>query len=123
MQINKTLLLSSCLVSLCAQPVLSYEAGDIILRAGITHVAPNDDSNEVTLDGATLPVGYSELRVDGDTQLGLTASYMFNAHWGVELPAATPFNHTALGSGGLSGLDIADIKHLLPHIECYLLFQ
>lgn len=60
---------------------LAYESGDIIVRAGITQVAPNND-----LD----PDGVS---AKSDTQLGLNLVYMATDNIGVELLAASPFTH------------------------------
>lgn len=106
-------------------PTLAYEAGDIILRAGVTNVSPSEDSSKLALNGSTLSLsgGNSELRVDDNTQIGLTGTYMLSSELGIELLAATPFQHTASGSGELSGLDIADIKHLPPTLSAVYYFQ
>jgi len=110
---NKPALL---LASLSLLPALSltgaanaYEAGDIIVRLGPTMVAPNDDSSTV----AAIPD--SGVAIDDNTQLGLTLSYMLNQNWGVELLAATPFEHDITGDGSLpSSLDVGSLKHLPP---------
>jgi outer membrane protein len=78
-------------VSLAAGAVHAYEPGQIVVRAGIATVDPQDDSDAIVIptDPATvLPNGVS---VDSDTQLGLTLTYMLADHLGI---AATHFHHT-----------------------------
>ncbi|PVZ69657.1 OmpW/AlkL family protein [Pelagibaculum spongiae] len=87
-----------------------YQEGDIIVRAGIGVVEPNDDSGPVL--AASNGVG-----VKSDTQLAITGSYMLSKHFGVELLAATPFKHELVGTGGLSGVSIGETKHLPPTIS------
>ncbi len=122
----KFLGVNAVVFSLLIHPVAnSYESGDIIIRAGATQVAPQEDSGPVELNGSTLSLGGgdSELNVDNNTQLGLNLAYVFNKNWAIELLAATPFEHTASGSGELSGLDIADIKHLPPTLMALYYFD
>ncbi len=103
---NKSLL-SVALVSLALAAPLAHahEAGDIILRAGAITVNPKDDSSSVKVDqgplaGANLG---GKATLNSDTQLGLNFAYMITNNWGIELLAATPFEHdvklkgTALG--------------------------
>lgn len=100
--------------ALASTQALAFEAGDWIVRAGASTVDPQESSGDVTLDGAGLGAGVG---LDSSTQLGLTAEYMFSPNMGLELLAATPFEHTATGTGGLSGIDIADVKHLPPTLS------
>ena len=120
-------LLTLMIIALTTTPLTSYayEAGDIIVRAGVALVAPTSDSDKVKLNGSTLSLsgGDSTLDVDDNAQLGLTATYMLNRHWGIELLAATPFEHTASGEGELDGLDIADVKHLPPTLNAIYYFN
>tara|TARA_R110000823_G_scaffold130015_15_gene258016 strand:+ start:8490 stop:9203 length:714 start_codon:yes stop_codon:yes gene_type:complete len=95
-------------------PGLAYEKGDWIVRAGAATVDPNSDSDDINL-----PTGLvARAKVDSDTQLGLTGTYMVDTHWGVELLVATPFSHDveAVGKGAISGttLDAGSLKHLPP---------
>ncbi len=122
----KLLGINAVIFSLLAHPLAySYESGDIIIRAGATQVTPQEDSGPVKLNGSTLSLGGgdSELNVDDNTQLGLNLAYVFNKNWAIELLAATPFEHTASGSGELAGLDIADIKHLPPTLMALYYFD
>lgn len=63
----------------------AHQAGDFIVRAGTATVRPNAGGNTV--------LGVSSFKVDNDTQMGLTFSYMVTDNIGVELLAATPFTH------------------------------
>ena len=96
-------------------PAVAYEAGDIIFRAGATTVAPNDDSDAIVIPtepATTLPSGVS---VDDGLALGLIGAYMVTDHWGVELLAATPFEHD-LDADDL-GVDAGSTKHLPPTLS------
>lgn len=95
MKLVKTLLAAS--VAMIAVPTMAYEAGDIMLKAGVITVQPTNDA-------------VSSANIGNDTQLGITATYMFHSNWGVELLAATPFNHSVLGGG-------AEIDHLPPTVS------
>lgn len=92
---------------------------DFHMNVGAIHVAPNEDSSylNVVESVAGLPQNSSKLAVDSNTQLGLTFDYDLNAHWTLELVAATPFSHDiSLDSsvGAVDGLAVGDTKHLPP---------
>lgn len=92
--------------TILASPIANaYQSGDIIVRAGIASVQP-DDSVTGTLK--TLKGG-----VGSDTQLGLTATYMFNDKFGIELLAATPFKHKITSNGS----EIGETKQLPPTLS------
>lgn len=97
----------------------SLEAGAWLLRAGLSHVDPRENSGPVELNGSALSLagGRSSVGLDGDTQLGFTVAYMLDARWGIELLAATPFRHRVSGGGELEGLDIADFRQLPPTLS------
>ncbi|TQV86241.1 outer membrane beta-barrel protein [Exilibacterium tricleocarpae] len=116
---------SALTLPLAAAPAVAYEAGEWILRAGVATVAPDESSDTVKLNGATLSLngGTSKLEVDENSQLGLTATYMLTQNWGLELLAATPFNHTVSGTGELANLDIAEIDHLPPTLSAIYHFN
>jgi outer membrane protein len=115
---NKSLLGASLVALALAAPMAhAYQPGDVILRAGAIVTAPNEDSGEVKLDGAK--VSGTKATLDSDTQLGLTLGYMLTEHVGIELLAATPFQHTVGVKGLGAGLDgkLADIKQLPPTLS------
>lgn len=115
---NSYLLRASVLALAIAAPAAqAYQPGDFIVRAGVAHVEPNEDSGEVKLDGTK--VSGTKATVDGENQLGLTFAYMLTEHIGIELLAATPFSHTLSIKGLGAGLDgkLADVKQLPPTLS------
>ncbi|GAB7267208.1 outer membrane protein OmpW [Dickeya ananatis] len=89
----------------------AHQAGDIIVRAGTATVRPNAGSDNV--------LGLGSFNVDNNTQLGLTFGYMATDNIGVELLAATPFQHK-VGVGGVG--QIAEVKHLPPTLMAQYYF-
>ncbi|PSS56929.1 OmpW family protein [Pseudomonas sp. BBP2017] len=115
---NKSLLSASLIALALAAPVAhAHKAGDFIVRAGAITTAPNEDSGEIKLDGSK--ASGTKATLDSDTQLGLTFAYMLTDHVGLELLAATPFQHTVGVKGLGPGLDgkLADIKQLPPTLS------
>ncbi|MBD8623432.1 OmpW/AlkL family protein [Pseudomonas sp. CFBP 13727] len=120
---NKSLLGASLIaLALATSPAQAHQAGDMIIRAGAATTAPNEDSGQLKLDGAK--IAGTKATLDSDTQLGLALAYMLTDHVGIELLAATPFQHTvgvrgisaATGIGGLDG-KLADVKQLPPTLS------
>ena len=119
---QKILSASLLALAIAAPFAQAHEAGDVILRAGVATVAPQEDSSTLKLDGAS--AAGTSAGLDNNSQLGLTAVYMVNDNVGVELLAATPFQHTVSVKGvskltGIAGLDgdLADVKHLPPTLS------
>lgn len=106
-----SILLSSVIVSMMTGSAIAYEAGDIIVRAGVANANPDASSSEVRLGGAALPG--SSVDVDDSTQLGLTATYMLGDSLGIGLLAATPFKHD-ISAQGIGVSDVGRVKHLPP---------
>lgn len=112
------------LAGLCgATSVQAYEAGDFIVRAGAALAQPEDSSGAIAINGIGKVAG-TGAGVGNDTQLGLTASYMIAPHWGIELLAATPFEHEITGKGlGGFGVDrIGSTRHLPPTLSLQYYF-
>jgi outer membrane protein len=116
---RKTLFTASVLAVALASPLAqAYQAGDVIVRAGAITVDPREDSGSVSTS-ATGSLAGSKATLDSDTQLGLNFAYMVTDKVGIELLAATPFEHSVGLSGmplGLDG-DFADIKYLPPTLS------
>ena len=93
---NNALLLSA-MISLLSVNTMAYEAGDIIFRAGLTTVSPDDSSSNITVGGNDIG---TEVTVDDDTQLGLNIAYFLYDKVAIELLAATPFTHDLKLSDG-----------------------
>ncbi len=103
-------------VAVSATSAQAYEAGDFIFRGGVASVQPDVDSGGLKTNGVEDKNATAD--VNNDTQLGLSFTYMLSDKFGVELLAATPFQHTLTGKGGLAGLgDFAEVKHLPPTIS------
>jgi len=95
-----------------AGSALAYEAGDIILRAGIASVQPDESSSALKVNGTA--VGGTSVGVDNDEQLGLTGTYMLTSNIGVGLLAATPFEHDITARGLGAPINAGSTKHLPP---------
>ncbi|EJG0043095.1 outer membrane protein OmpW [Vibrio parahaemolyticus] len=103
---KKTICNLAVVAALVSPSVFAHKQGDFVLRVGAASVVPNDSSDKIL-------GSQEELKVDSNTQLGLTFGYMFTDNISLELLAATPFSHDI--STDLLGLgDIADTKHLPP---------
>ncbi|MCV5917958.1 outer membrane protein OmpW, partial [Escherichia coli] len=56
--------------ALVSPSVFAHKQGDFVLRVGAASVVPNDSSDKIL-------GSQEELKVDSNTQLGLTFGYMF----------------------------------------------
>lgn len=116
---NKSLLGASLVALALAAPAAhAYQAGDMILRAGAITTAPNESSGDLKFDGNK--VSGTKATLDSDTQLGLNFAYMLTNNIGIELLAATPFEHDVKLKG--TALDAANgklgtLKHLPPTLS------
>ena len=90
-----------------AAPALAHEAGDILLKVGVTHVEPKSDNG-------TVANGAVKLDIDGSTRPSFTLTYMATRHIGIELLGAYPFKHT-INAKGLG--DIGSTQHLPPTLS------
>ncbi|MHC8323742.1 OmpW/AlkL family protein [Pseudomonas sp. GB2N2] len=120
---HKSLLSASLFALALAAPfAYAHEGGDIILRAGAITVNPKADSSNVKVDQGPLKgadLG-GKATMGSDTQLGLNFAYMLNSHWGIELLAATPFEHDVKIKGtalGTANGKLGSLKHLPPTLS------
>ncbi|AFO90747.1 OmpW family protein [Phaeobacter inhibens] len=97
------LALSAALAAL-AGPVLAQSQGDWTLGVGIANVNPKSDNGTVAGAAAT---------IDDDTALTFTAEYFIRDNIGIELLAASPFEHDI----SLNGAYTATTKHLPPTLS------
>jgi len=96
-----------------AGSALAYEAGDIIIRAGVASVQPDESSSTLNIVG-TGPIPGTSAGVDNNEQLGLTGTYMLTSNIGIGLLAATPFEHDIRANGLAGSIDAGETKHLPP---------
>ena len=99
--------------SIATSPTLAHEAGDILLKVGVSHVEPQS-SNGSVLGGAT------RLDVDGSTRPSFSLTYMATRHIGIELLGAAPFKHT-IHAKGLG--EIGSTQQLPPTLSLQWHFQ
>ena len=120
---NKSLLGASLFALALVAPVAhAHEAGDILVRAGAITVNPKADSGTVKVDqgplaGANLG---GKATMSSDTQLGLNFAYMLTNHVGIELLAATPFEHDVKLKNtdlGPANGKLGTLKHLPPTLS------
>ena len=107
-------------LSFTSTATMAFEAGDLVLRAGITNVSPDEESGKVYTDFSGLGETVLEASVDSDTQLGLNLVYFYDQHWAVEVLAATPFAHDLdlqNDNLGLGNGPLADAKQLPPTVS------
>ena len=100
----------------------AHQPGDIILRAGVAHAAPEDSSSKIKINGTG--VAGTKATVGNDTQLGLTGTYIVAPHFGIELLAATPFTHQVKvkGLGPLLDGKFGKVTHLPPTLSAQYFF-
>ncbi|MFO6297793.1 outer membrane protein OmpW [Rahnella selenatireducens] len=101
------------LLAAAAFPAIAsaHEAGDVIVRVGTATVRPTEGSDNV--------LGLGSFNINNNTQMGLTFGYMFTDNIGMELLAATPFQHkVGLKSTGT----IAEVKQLPPSLMAQYYF-
>lgn len=118
----KPLTLTAAVVcAMTSSHLMAYEAGDIVVRGGVTQVAADASSSTVASNGS--PVSGAHVDVDDATQLGLTLGYMYSSRVGVELLLATPFKHRVSGEGALAGVDVAEVEQLPPTLSVLYYFN
>lgn len=103
--------------TLSAGSAMAASAGDWLLRAGVSQVAPNDDSSVLYVNGA--PQAGTGVSVDSDARPSFTIGYMLTDNWAVEVLGALPFEHDigAQGLGGAGVNSVGSTKHLPPTVS------
>lgn len=99
--------------------VQAYEAGNLILRAGVAGVFPTGSSDSIT------PLA-SGARVEAQSAvtLGLTGTWMITDTLGIGVLASTPFEHDIEAAGTISNLGkVGDTKHLPPTLTLQYYFN
>ncbi|POA28978.1 MULTISPECIES: OmpW family protein [Pseudomonas] len=120
---HKSLLSASLIAFALATPFAqAHEAGDIIVRAGAITVNPTAGSSSVKVDRG--PLAGADLggkaTMDSSTQLGLNFAYMLTPDIGIELLAASPFQHDVNLKGtslGAANGKLGTLKHLPPTLS------
>lgn len=98
----------------------AYEAGDILVRARLINVMPNDSSDDLTVGGTV--VQNTDLKVEDNFSLDIDFTYMFTPNWGAELLLDISSKHDIKANGAtlktLNGNsnDIASVRVLPPSL-------
>lgn len=102
-----------------------YKAGDIVIRGGLTNVAPDSGSSTIYAVGQTVNLGAGAITasVEYDTQLGLNFVYFFNENLAIELLAATPFEHDIMVDTGAGTVNLGTTKQLPPTLSALYYFD
>ncbi len=105
--------------------LFAHEEGDVILRIGAASVQPDESSSLVsTIATGALPG--TAAGVGDNTQLGINVLYMLTDYIGLEVLAATPFEHDITVSGleqyGFNVTDLGETKHLPPTVSALYFF-
>jgi len=127
----KKSLLTIALLSGLSTATLANQAGDFMIRGGLTTVNPDSGNAIVSLDGAATPLSLS---VEDNSQLGLNFVYFFDSNWAIELLAATPFTHDVTLNDpqgitdsvygiDLDGATLAEVTHLPPTLSALYYFD
>ncbi len=96
-----------------AGPAAAEPQGTWTVGVGVGTVVPKDDNGDLTADNL-------EADVDNSTRPTITVEYFVLDNLGIELLAATPFEHSV----DLDGLgEIATIRHLPPTLSLQYHFQ
>ncbi|HHJ14912.1 MAG TPA: hypothetical protein ENJ79_11185 [Gammaproteobacteria bacterium] len=97
--------------SLVASPLMAYEAGDFVARAGWARVSPNDSAEN--FEGVA-----GDVTVEDADSLGLTFTYMFTDNIGLGVLGSWPFTVDIKGdSGALAGAGkLGEAKALPPTV-------
>ncbi|MDX1570369.1 MAG: OmpW family outer membrane protein [Xanthomonadales bacterium] len=98
----KSKLIIAVLAALIAVPASAFEAGDWMVRAGITNVDPKSDNHPV-------------VDADAGAALNLNATYMWTENWAIDILAAIPFNHELYLVDG--GAKVGETDQLPPTVS------
>ncbi|MFT7242814.1 MAG: outer membrane protein [Candidatus Azotimanducaceae bacterium] len=120
---KKSTLTLLALASITAsQTANAFSQGDLIVRAGVALVSPDDASSNIVVGG---DLGFN-VTVDNNTQFGLNIAYFITDNINVEVLAATPFSHDVnfgasdpLGTGDRLG----QVTHLPPTVTINYYFN
>ncbi|AWB66461.1 outer membrane protein OmpW [Saccharobesus litoralis] len=124
---KKSLVCLALLAGVGSQSAIAYEAGDIIVRAGVTSVQPADNDAIIYAANSTVHLSQASpaltTSVDSNSQLGLNFAYMLTENWAIELLAATPFQHDIKVKSGATELKLGETKHLPPTLSAIYFFK
>jgi len=118
-------ILTLVLLSSLSASVFAHQAGDFLIRGGLTNVNPDNGKSAILLADADSTM---TLTVDDNTQLGLNFVYFYNNNLAVEVLAATPFTHDVYIQDknsvlGVDGAKLGKVTQLPPTISALYYFN
>ncbi|MCP4325872.1 MAG: outer membrane beta-barrel protein [Alteromonadales bacterium] len=121
----KKTLITAALLACTSTMALANEAGNILVRGGLTLVSPDNAKTPILLAGVDSSM---TLSVDDNSQLGLNLVYFHDSNWAIELLAATPFTHDVSIQDpssvlGVDGAKLAEVTHLPPTLSALYYFD
>jgi outer membrane protein len=96
-------------LALAAGGAQAQQAGQWMVRAGVTRISPHVSSGNLT--APSLPGTQADIKADTELSGGIT--YMVTDNWSLDFPLALPFKHDIVGAGAIAGAGkIGDVKAL-----------
>jgi len=117
MQSSKLAALFAAAILVLANSAVAKEAGDWLIRAGVTHISPKSDNGSLDADP---DIG---IDVGSATMMTFDGTRMITDNWAVELLAALPFKHDVHLDDGDSRAKVATVKHLPPTLSAQYHFN
>lgn len=100
-----------CAAGILAAPSHAHEAGDVILKVGVSTVSPRSNNGRVADDSI-------KLGINDNSRPSFSVTYMATRNIGIDLLAAVPFKHDISGrAGGANIGKIGETKHLPPTLS------
>ena len=112
--------MGAALVCTLGTTAQAQSAGSWLVRGGLTHIAPQVSSGDLTAPS----FAGTKVDVEADTQLSGGVSYMLTDHWVVDVPLSLPFKHDTVGAGAIAGVGkLGEVKALPITVALQYRFQ
>lgn len=112
--------MGAALVCALCTTAQAQSAGSWLVRGGLTHIAPQVSSGDLTAPS----FAGTKVDVEADTQLSGGVGYMLTDHWMVDVPLALPFKHDTVGAGAIAGVGkLGEVKALPITVALQYRFQ
>jgi outer membrane protein len=109
-------IVTAAAIGLMSTSAVAQSQGDWLLRVGLGHVNPDVSSSNLVAGGTEL-AGY-QIDVASNIRPIVNLTWMATNHFGIELLAAWPFEHSIKGDGALGGAGkLGETKHLPPTLS------
>lgn len=116
----KLAVIAAAILAFQANTALATEAGDWIVRAGVSYIVPKSDNGTIPGDPGDPAI---QVDVDDAAMMTFDGTYMITDNFGVELLAALPFTHDIYGKAGSQKVKLASVKQLPPTLSAVYRFN